>query len=724
MKRILIILIISGVFFSSCSDILNTTPSGSLSTQTAYTSPSLINNALVSIYLGLRNSNIYGQFYPWYENAPTDESFFFSSGSTYYYTYYLNRPNDGGQIQGFWQQCYSSINCANTMLANIDASAAIGKVDTVVVRKAKGEALFLRSYYYFLLTQWFGSVPLILEPIGDPSQILIAKSSEKVVYDQIIVDMTKSVDLLNGQTCASLGYNDKVTQDAAQAILARVCLYAAGQPVNGTVKYDKAACYHLAALWASKVILSGKHSLLSDYTKVFTDLAQNLYNSENIWEIGFNQFGVGTVSASGTTGIYCGIGHSYLRSSITDDYDGYCYNYCRPQPRLFLSYEPGDYRRDWNVANYTFKSSGFSTTAANFYNDAKVPLDTTKLWSRCAGKWRREYETSTSRYVKNSSAENFTVIRYADVLLMYAEALNEIDSTSVGGCTLDKFAAINLVRGRSIATSQVVDHISWVTGTGYLADPVITVSGGGGSGAVVSSASTYLMSTTSNRTINCLLTAQGSGYTSAPTITIGNIWTPNTAYTKGTQVVSGTRLYTVNTAGTSTTTAPTNTSGNSSAAITGAVFFYAGVAASAKAYLSPARTSPVLLVGLNTADFRAAINMERYHELCFEALRLQDLRRWGILIPTVLDMANDVTATNMNGFYIKNSDGSNSSYYESFKWPMHIPNTVELPTLGDVPYVNQSVNFPAQNIGAKDWYWPIPQREIGLNYLLTQNPGY
>ena len=150
---------------------------------------------------------------------------------------------------------------------------------------------------------------------------------------------------------------------------------------------------------------------------------------------------------------------------------------------------------------------------------------------------------------------------------------------------------------------------------------------------------------------------------------------------------------------------------------------HAGTAASAKAFLSPVRSTPVLLSGLSTEDFRAAINMERYHELCFEGLRLQDLRRWGILIPTVQDLANDVTATNLNGFYIKNPDGSNSIYYQPFQWIMRIPASSELSTT-DVTYVAQSASYPAQNISAKDWYWPIPQREINLNYLLTQNPGY
>jgi SusD family. len=722
MKRITLFLSIIGILFSSCKDYLDTEPTGSLTPSNAYASKGLITSALASCYQGVRSPYIYGQYYPAYENAPTDESFFFTSNPVFPYAYYNNQASDNTQLLSLWQQSYTSINNINTMLANIDASAALGGVDTTYVKKAKGEALFLRSYYYFLLTQWFGGVPLLTQSIEDPTQILIERTPEKQVYDQVIADMITSEKMLSGQTTASMGYSDRVTQDAVQGVLARVFLYAAGEPVKGTNNYSQTECYRQSAIWASKLIKSGTHDLLSSYKQVFIDEAQNAYNNENIWEIGFNQFGVGTIAASGTIGVYSGPTHAYLRSSTTDDYDGYCYNYLRPHPRLYLSYEAGDYRRDWNIANFTYKNSGYNTTAANYYNDAKVPFDTTKIWSRSGGKWRREYEPVTSRYVKNSSAQNFPVLRYADVLLMYAEALNEIDSTTVSGCTLTKLDAINKVRSRAISSSRIVDHISWTTGTGYTSDPAVTISGGGGSGAEVTIASQYLISTPTNRTVNCLLTAQGSGYTTAPTITIGNVWAANTAYTAGTQVAAPNgKLYTVTTAGTTTATAPTNSSGSSSAATTGAVFFYVGAAAKAIAYLS--NLPNATLSGLNKNDFRAAIMMERYHELCFEALRLQDLRRWGILIPTIKDLANDLTATNLTGFYIKNADGTNSSYFNKFKWNMIIPATTEL-SANDVVYVNNDVMYPVTNIGTKDLYWPIPLRELNLNYKLTQNAGY
>jgi hypothetical protein len=101
------------------------------------------------------------------------------------------------------------------------------------------------------------------------------------------------------------------------------------------------------------------------------------------------------------------------------------------------------------------------------------------------------------------------------------------------------------------------------------------------------------------------------------------------------------------------------------------------------------------------------------------------LRRWGILIPTLKDLGNDVTATNLNGFYIKDASGSNTSYYQRFKWKMTIPSTTDLTAnANDATYVTNSIMYVVNYIGPEDLYWPIPQTEIGLDYLIIQNPGY
>jgi len=698
MKRILFIFLLIVTGFTSCKKILDTEPTGNLVPANSYASVSQITAALSGIYTNLKYVIGYSQFYTAYYTAPTDESYFYNTTG---FASFANTPNDattGNPNSNLWRGCYQSINFANTLLDNIDASSA-GKVDANVVRRAKGEALYMRGFYYFLLAQWYGDVPLQTAATTDPTQSQIARSPVKDVYNQIITDMTTADTLLYDQTYASLGYGDRITRTGVQAMLARVCLYAAGKPVGDVDRYKDALA------WAKKVVASNQHSLLPSYPQVFIDEAKNVYNRENIWEIGFLQNPTGSISSAGGIGVYVGVGQTTSNGTSSTGgvlYDsGYTYSYLKLHPRHFFRYEAGDYRRDWNIGNYTFgtASAAPSTTDGKIgaYSPSavatKTPLPSTAQWSRQPAKWRREYESQTSRSTQMTSSTNFAVIRYSDVLLMLAEAENEVN-----GATPTALDAINQVRRRSISLAKIVDSVSFVIGTGYNAAPdSVTWTTGGGSGF-----SFNMVYTPAAKTVQLLVTGQGSGFTSAPVITIGRQWRPGTAYTVNTQIATGGRLYTVTTAGTSTATAPTNTTGASSAATTGAVFTYAGVAATATAYLSATPVvdlTPAYLAGKGI-DLRQAIRDERSRELCFEALRLPDLKRWGILVPTIQSLGLDIT-------------GSNPAF------PLVRPLLSELAVGSDLAPM-----APVQNVSAKDMFLPIPNYDLLLNKKLTQNPGY
>jgi hypothetical protein len=168
-----------------------------------------------------------------------------------------------------------------------------------------------------------------------------------------------------------------------------------------------------------------------------------------------------------------------------------------------------------------------------------------------------------------------------------------------------------------------------------------------------------------------------------PTINIGTAWTAATAYTTGMQVYNGNNLYTVTTAGTSTVTGPTQTSGASVAATTGAVFTYAGLRASGTAAVA---TTAVDLAGLSQATFQQAIQDERARELCYESLRKPDLIRWGIWVNTMNALAADIKANAGTTFAYGALAGS--------------------------------------NITARNLLFPIPASEISVNKGATQNPGW
>ncbi|MFP5039347.1 RagB/SusD family nutrient uptake outer membrane protein [Parasediminibacterium sp. JCM 36343] len=677
MKRILLLLVFTLTLLTSCKKILDLQATDSLTPIQSYTNTTQIKAAVNGIYSFLRGNGMYAKFYTQWMTIATDESYFYNQSAPY--TYYNNISTDP-DIANVWIACYQGINNANSLLDNIDSSSA-GKVDAGVVRRAKGEALFLRSYYYFLLAQWWGDVPLQLHTIQTPEEGQIARTPVKQVYDQIIADMATADSMLYDQTPSTFTYSERVTNTVVEGMLARVCLFAAGYYQANQTFFDTKR-YADAAYWALKVKNAGYNYLLPSYAQVFVDEGQNKYNKETMWEVGYNQSGVqGAITSSGTIGVYFGIG----QTANTDS--GYCYGYGKMHPRLYFTYENGDYRREWNCANFTYA------------NAVKTPLANNIYWLRQPAKWRRENETPGSRATQNSSSVNFPLLRYSDVLLMLAEAENENPANAAP--TQLAYNAINEVRERSMSDTPIADSILLANGgSGYTNFTPIRFTAPNGFA--------YKASFNGGKVSSVLLESAGAGFPASnrQAIYVGISWVASTFYQRGTQIVNPANklLYTVTTAGTTTLVPPTNTSGSSSAATTGAVFTYAGNAATV--YVYPSGQPQVdLQPGLSKEVFRQKVREERMRELCYEALRLQDLKRWGILIPTIKSLALDIAGKNTTDPRYARIPAANLSR--------------ELKVNGDATPL-----YPVLSISDKDWFWPIPINDLLYNKKMTQNPGY
>jgi hypothetical protein len=670
MKRIIIVFAFLATLgtVSSCKKYLDTNPTDFASTSTYYSTQAEVDYALAGIYNILRSTAI---SYRWTDqaNAATDESYYLNVNVQAGPASFTNISTNS--ISGaHWDACYQGINYANTFLAAIQKNTSL---DPIKKSNAIGEALFLRGYFYFMLVQWFGGVPLHLTPAGTIADGQLARSTDKEVYDQIIKDMTDAEGLLQNQTFKSLGYAEKVTVDACQGMLARVCLHAAGAPVNDTKRYTD------ARTWALKLINGGQHSLVSYFPNIFIDEAKNRYNNETIWEIGFAITGAATgQNLGGPVGQNVGVRQTgaFTTPFLATD-SGYCDGFLPIHPRLYRAYAPGDLRRDRTIGNYNYTVG--TTTITPFF------LNENQLWERYPAKWRRYEEDVVSKAIRNNSQTNFPLLRYADVLLMFAEADNEVNKGPSG----DGYNAVNLVRRRAYSPTNIVNNIIALNdvATKYTSVPVITITGGGGTGA------TALAFLTTNQISSITVITPGNGYTSSPSVTIGIPWAASKAFAVNDQVFIANRLYNVTTAGTSTATAPTNTTGASAAATTGAVFTYSGVPATATAVLSNHLTSIDLTPSLTYGPFKQAIMDERYRELAFECVRYQDLNRWGLLYNTVRGLANDI-----NGL---------------------VP-TIPVPT---ATFATAAI-IPVNNISPNQTLWPIPSREMLLNTKMVQNPGY
>jgi len=564
--QLLLIILVIGVL--ACKETsLQTVPSDFIAPQFYYNDEKQLNSALTAVYGVLPTESLYGGNDGLFnEFNQVDESFRFTSSTSIPANYDYNSSNS--LPLSVYSALYKGIERANLLLANIDKPVMNDSARNVI----KGQAKFLRAYFYFDLVRNFGDVILKTEPTASVSDIYYARTPASEVYDFVIKEMTESESLV--APISSYNYNGRITKSAIQAILARVCLYYAGVPNNKVAKYAD------ALKWAEKVINSGLHALNPDYSQVFINTIQDKYDTkESIWEV--------ELYSIGATDIYKRWGAWGARNGIkqSDVTLGYSVGGLQVNGNLYYKYENSDLRRDWAIAPYRWKNAAGVVDVGTI----KLPWTTSEIYDRRVGKWRREYELTTQK-VQNYTSTNCIVIRYSDVLLMAAEAENQLN-----GPTAKAIDYVNQVRRRAYGNGKTLKSFTVTTGgAGYTSAPTITITGGGAvnSGGLVPATATAIISNGNVTAIN--LVNNGTFYSSVPTITI---------------------------------------SGGG------------GSGATAVAQLAPVTDADLLPTQVaDKVAFLKTIQDERARELCFEGWRRNDLIRWGIFVSTLHDLATYIRA--------------------------------------------------------------------------------
>lgn len=414
----------------SCKDILEVDPSEYVMLKdTYYSTEAELNYALNGTYAALADGNLYGnnmlgrmglEADEAYEDYSTDEN---TVGD-------YNVESTEPKIQNYWRSCYTGVDRANNLLANIDNPAIA--IDQRKRDDIKGQALFLRAYYYFMLVSRFQGVPLVLKPVltARAESLQQARATGREVYEQILNDMEKAGELV--RPASEVGTGGRISKSAVWGLLARVNLYLAGRPYNEPERYKDVMVY------AGRVINENFHALNPSYRQVFINYAQDKYDvKESIFEVEFHSDGTGVYSASGMVGRNNGI-----KNPVIDNVIGLAIGALRSTDFLYGLYSgPDDQRRDWNVSPFEYRNVNGVATAFNWgVNDSK--------YQRHCGKFRREHETVLPK-LQSQTPQNFPLLRYSDVLLMYAEAYNEYfkgaDNTALEYLNMVKRRALGLV---------------------------------------------------------------------------------------------------------------------------------------------------------------------------------------------------------------------------------------------------------------------------------------
>jgi len=423
MKATYRISLLFGLMLSlSCNKILDVKPEEYIIVaDDYYRTEEQLNAALRGAYAILADGTLYGGNMLGRLGLETDEGYESYSSDLATVGDYTVFASDS-KILGYYRSVYRGINRANLLLESVDdPTIQIAQVERSHI---KGQALFLRGYYYLMLASKFGGVPVQLKATrsAKTEDLQIPRSTLKEVYTVVLTDLQAAADLLKPITQVSAG--TIATKSAAWGMLARTCLYMAGQPLNEADKYAEAAG------WAKKVMETGQHDLNASYQQVFVNLATDKFDTkESIFEVDF--WGNGTGIYTNTGGM---VGRNNGISYPADDSNiGYSIGAIRSSAWLYEVYESTDLRRDWAIANYYYTGTPRVKT---FYTGGTP-------FQRYCGKFRRESEILLPKST-TSTPQNFPLLRYSDVLLMYAEAINE----SAHGPSAEANEAVNQVRRR------------------------------------------------------------------------------------------------------------------------------------------------------------------------------------------------------------------------------------------------------------------------------------
>lgn len=422
MKNIQHILLGAVLLLAPACSLLDTESQDFVDPKKYYKTEEQLETALNGVYATLAQTSLYGAMMLGRMGLSADigyEAYSVDEGTVGYYD---TNPADS-KVRNYWRDLYDGIGRANLLLESIHKP----EMDEDARNNIRGQALFLRAYYHFMLTTRFGNVPLVLKTpeSGKLSDVRIPQTPQREVYLKIVEDMETAAELVKPMDEVECG--GRISRSAVWGILARVCLYMAGDPVNEPGMYAKAKTY------AAKVIDTGCHALNPSYQQVFINYIQDKYDTrESIFEVEFYGNNVGTY---GTTAGQVGRNNGIKFTNTDLPEVGYSIGSIRATPYFYQLFEDDDERRDWSIAPYTLDDNG-----------EKETVSANNMWIRFCGKFRREYELISPKSTTHTST-NFPILRYSDVLLMYAEAV-AADAASDATELARAYECVNKVRRR------------------------------------------------------------------------------------------------------------------------------------------------------------------------------------------------------------------------------------------------------------------------------------
>lgn len=377
-----------------------------------------------------------------------------SSGPTWFMgSMGAGNPQDYWGTPNIWNDHYVMVARANAVLENVGTM----NISEAVKNRTLGEAYFFRAFAYFDLVRLYGGVPLKLATVSSGAPLFTPRSSVMDTYKQIIADLKMAEGLLYSNGDPNTGEAGRVTRETAKAYLAKVYLtIGSGSLAGGNVTVNTGKPTEWGAYTFAKTVVAGLEGIDSKLyfdsarikaEEVITSQKYDLYPLwMDVWKIGSRNKIENMLMANARAG-----------GLSLDDLWGY---FCAARPdgsnqgwvwatkQTYSNYEKQDHRVLYGVT-HQYKVFGTS-----FY----FPQEDTEYQTDANGNtyiWNKDYDRAYVTKYADVSAKNFQdndmpfpILRFSDVLLMHAEAVNELNAAP----TTAAYTSLNKVRTRARAT--------------------------------------------------------------------------------------------------------------------------------------------------------------------------------------------------------------------------------------------------------------------------------
>ena len=436
---------------TACKDYLDVNPQALYAGEDTFSDVAGATAAVIGAYDLLSGDTSYGTrlnlYYPYDTDEMQASPLSLADGARLSIARYTALPVNA-EVRNPWNTLYQGVERSNICIKYIpqmglytNGSAA----DTAALHRLYGEVLTLRAQYYFELIRNWGDVPMPMQPSIDAPTLNLPNSDRNATYDMLLADLAQAEKLVPYRSGAGAA-SERITKGAVKALRARMALFRGGWRANASTGQmerpsDYLNFYRIARQECQELMnRRTEHTLNPSFSDLFRSINELRFDTYN--EIIFQVAMAGSSAQSDSKlGYYNG---PKLNGSSTY---GTSSGSIGAVPTYFYAFDSTDVRRDITLTLYTLESN-------NQQKGTPLTALSTSVGGMTDGKFRRDWRVPALPGVNNYLQYNWPIIRFADVLLMFAEAENELN-----GPTAAALAAVQEVRNRGYGGNQTLARL-------------------------------------------------------------------------------------------------------------------------------------------------------------------------------------------------------------------------------------------------------------------------